>query len=147
TAIPLVMLVADAAALAALHLAPLPVIHVMGGISPEQSEIAWAALLVTGLGWLTLPLWNCLAGIVAWSPSYDQWPARWIPASPAGSVSGHSAQVLAGLCLAAWAATLPFTQPEQILARRVEQTYRIAGQKAALALMSAHERGDFPAGW
>src|SRR5262249_14445472 len=54
TAIPLVMLVADAAALAALHLAPLPVIHVMGGISPEQSEIAWAALLVTGLGWLTL---------------------------------------------------------------------------------------------
>jgi hypothetical protein len=144
TALPLVMLVADGAALTALHLAPLPVIHVMGGISPEQSEIAWTALLVTGLGWVTLPLWIYLVAIVAWSRSYDQWRARWIPVS---SATGHSALIFAGLCVAAWVATLPFTQPKQILARRVEQTYRIAGPRAALALMSAHERGDFPPGW
>ncbi len=66
-ALPLVMLVADVAALTALHLVPLPVIQLMGGISPEQDTIAWTVLLVKALAWLTLPVWIVAAAIVAYS--------------------------------------------------------------------------------
>ena len=47
----------------------------------------------------------------------------------------------------AWAALLPFTQPEQRLSRRVEQVYRSTGPAAALALISAHSRAAFPPDW
>ena len=47
-ALPLVMLVADIAALMTLYLVPLPIINVMGGI-PEQEGIAIAAFLVAFL--------------------------------------------------------------------------------------------------
>jgi len=144
-ALPLVMLVADVAALAALHLVPLPVIHVMGGISPEQDDIAWAALLVTVLGWLTLPLWIVFAAIVTYS-GHNRPECR-VPSSPEGPGRSRRALAFAALILAGWAAVLPFTQPEQILARRVERIYRIGGPAAALALMSAHDRVDFPPGW
>jgi hypothetical protein len=144
-ALALVMLVADVAALAALSLVPLPVISLMGGISPEQAKIAVAALLVSTLGWVTLPIWIILAGnlVFIWR---DQ--AEWrVPSTPERTAGGREALGFAGLMLFAWAAVLPFTQPEQILARRVERTYRNAGPAAALALMSAHDRADFPPGW
>lgn len=145
TALPLVMLVADVAALAALYLVPLPVISLMGGISPEQAELAATALLVTALGWLTLPLWIILAVIRV--NSWADWPEWRVPSTPEQAVGGHEALAFAGLILLVWVAVLPFTQPEQILARQVEQTYRHAGPTAALALMSAHDRFDFPPGW
>ncbi len=44
----LVMLVADVAALAALYLVPLPVIHLMGGISAEQETVAFTS---SSAGW------------------------------------------------------------------------------------------------
>ena len=80
-ALPLVMLVADIAALAALYLVPIPVINLMGGI-PEQQAIAFPALLVTALCWLTLPmpLWILLAGIAEHSPRNR--PSWQVPATP-----------------------------------------------------------------
>ena len=42
-AFPLVMLVADIAALAALHFVPVPVVSLMGGISSENLAIATSA--------------------------------------------------------------------------------------------------------
>ena len=143
-ALSLVMLVADIAALIALHLVPLPVINVMGGV-PEQQEIAFAALLVKVLCWASLPIWWVLAWTAAKSSNiHPEWT---VPAAP-----DRPGNVLATLAFAvsvpsAWAALLPFTQPEQRLSRRVEQVYRSTGPAAALALISAHSRAAFPPDW
>jgi hypothetical protein len=143
-ALPLVMLVADIAALTALYLVPLPVINVMGGI-PEQQAVAFPAFLATVLCWVTLPLWVLMAGVAA-SSSRNR-PEWQVPATPEQPGSRRGALAGAVAVLAAWAALLPFTQPEQRLARRVEQVYRSDGPAAALALMSAHKRTDFPPDW
>ncbi len=42
---------------------------------------------------------------------------------------------------------LPFTQPEQVRRRLVEDEFRADRITAALTLMSEHERGDFPPHW
>ncbi len=141
----LVLLVADVAALAALYLVPLPVIHLMGGISAEQETVALTALLVTGLCWAALPLLIGLAAAVVRStPDRIVWRVPSTPERPAGV---NAALAFAGLILIGWTALLPFTQPEHILARRVEQAYRRSGPAAALAMMSAHKRIDFPPDW
>ncbi len=142
--LPLVMLVAEIAALTALYLVPLPVINMMGGIPVEQ-DIAFSALLVTVLCWLTLPLWVVMAGIAVFS--IRNRPVWRVPATPDRPGGRRAALACAALVLAAWAALLPFTQPEQRLARRVERVYRRDGPAAALALMSAHNRAEFPPDW
>ncbi len=145
TALAPVMLIADVAALAALYLVPLPVIQIMGGISPEQGTIAFTALLVTALCWLTQPLWILLA-VVSVSSNGEK-PEWRVPSTRDRPPGGHAALAFAVLILIGWAALLPFTQPEPILAARLERTYRTAGPGAALALMSAHDRADFPPDW
>jgi hypothetical protein len=144
-ALSLVMLVVCTAALTALYLVPLPVVQIMGGISPEQSVIASAALQVTLLCWLTLPIWIVLAG-VAMRSSLNR-PEWKVPSMSERSSSVLGALAFATLALAAWATLLPYTQPQQGLARRVERAYRNAGPVAALNLISAHPRADFPPGW
>jgi hypothetical protein len=144
-ALPLVMLVADIAALPALHLIPLPVVQVMGGINPEEREIAFSALLATALCWASLPLWVMLAASAAYSARNK--PDWRVPATADGPAKWRGALACAVLAVVAWAAFLPFTQPEQRLAARVERAYRTAGPAAALALMSAHDRTAFPRDW
>jgi hypothetical protein len=144
-ALPLVVLVADVVALTALHLVPLPVVSVMGGINPEQQAVAATALLVRVVGWLTLPIWIVLVGIVIYSSRNE--PAWQVSSTPDVPRSRRGALILTGLILLAWASLLPFTQREQLLARRVDRTYHHNGPAAALALMSAHNRFDFPPGW
>ena len=63
--------------------------------------------------------------------------------------SGNSrgALAFAAFAVLAWSAALPFTQPEQMLAYRVDRSYRRAGPIAALDLMSAHDPEEFPPGW
>ncbi len=143
-ALPLVMLVAEIAALTALHLVPLPILNLMGGI-PEQQSIAMTALLVTFFCWVTLPLWVLMAAIA--TSSFRNQPEWRVPAPSEPPGRGRGALACAAMAVAGWAALLPFTQPEQRLAHRVDQTYRTAGPAAALALMSAHGRGDFPPDW
>jgi hypothetical protein len=143
-ALPIVMLVAEIAALTAIYSVPLPVINVMGGV-PEQQDMAFAALLVSGLCLATLPIWVVLAGIAAHSSR--NMPDWRVPATSDGPGKGKGALACAALAVVAWAALLPFTQPEQRLARQVEQVYRTSGPAAALALISAHNRADFPPDW
>jgi hypothetical protein len=144
-ALPLVMLIADAAALAALHLVPAPVIHVMGGISPEQDALAWTALMVTALCWLPLPFWIVLAAVVAFSwRNPPEWQVAATAEAPGG---GNGTLAFAALAVVGWAAALPFTQPEQILAHHIDKAYRNSGPAAALKQMSAHRRADFPPDW
>ncbi|WP_169977571.1 hypothetical protein [Tautonia rosea] len=144
-AIPLVMLVADAAALTALWFIPLPVVGMMGGVSPEQSAVAMTALLVRAWGILSLPVWIIL---VIWFASNSEDVPEWqVPAEPEPRSAGRGAIVFAGLALLAWASLLPITQPEQLRAHRVDLAYVEGGPTAALALMSGHDRRDFPPGW
>jgi hypothetical protein len=144
-ALPLVMLVADAAALAALYLVPLPVIHVMGGISPEQDALAWAAMLVTVLCWLTLPFWIGFASAEVYIGHNK--PAWQVAATSERAGLGTGALTFAGLTVVAWAVVLPFTQREQIVAHRIERAYRTSGPLAALTMMSEHNRIEFPPNW
>lgn len=142
---PVVMLVVDIAALVALYCVPLPVIPIMTGMNPEQDVIAWASLLAKLLAWVSLPVWAgwalfvilCVPSQVGWGPE---------PAEPTPR-GGHGGLVLALLILAAWGAVLFFTQPEQILAHRVDRTYREHGPGAALDLIATHEPTDFPPDW
>jgi hypothetical protein len=144
-ALPLVMIVADSAALAALHLLPLPIISVMGGVNPTNQMIAATALLATLVGWLTLPVWGVLMFFTAYSRrTVPEWQ---VPSHPERAGRSRGALGFAVLVIAFWAALLPLTQPAQILAHRVERTYRSNGPAAALTLMSAHARTDFPFGW
>jgi hypothetical protein len=143
--LPLVMLVADAAALTALWVIPLPVVGMMGGVSPEQEAVAMTALLVRALGTLSLPVWIVL---VIWFASNSEDRPEWqVPAEPEPRTAGRGAIVFAGLALLAWAALLPITQPEQLRAHRVDLAYDEGGPTAALELMSGHDRGDFPPAW
>jgi hypothetical protein len=143
-ALPIVMTVADVAALVALYVVPLPILNVMGGI-PEENTIAIFALLVTGLCWVTLPVWLFGAGLAA-RRQKDR--AEWCVAP---AIQHHRVPrgglVFAAMCVAVWMALLPFTQRALALARHVDETYRQAGAEPAIALMSAHARRDFPPDW
>lgn len=144
-ALPLVMLVADVAALTALAVVPMPVVSLMGGISPEQAGIAFAGLLVNVLGWLSLPIWILYVLVLAiGSTDRPEWR---VPRTAEGPGRGRGALAVSVVVLLAWAALLPANQPEQIRAARVRQAYRDDGPAAALTMMSAREPGDFPPGW
>ena len=122
-------LVADTAALAALFIVPLPVISVMGGVNPENQDIAVTARLVAFFGLLSLPVWSVLAGSAAYSRrDVPEWTAPPMAEPPAGNREVVALTVLA--CVF-WAALLPFTQPAQNLAWRVEHAYRGSGPAAA----------------
>jgi hypothetical protein len=143
-ALALVMLVADSVALVALHLVPLPVVNVMGGI-PLQQQIALAAFLVRVLCWLTLPIWIVL--VLAAMRSSRLRP-RWESDKPTEQQAVSALPLgLALLILLAWASLLPFTQPAQRLAYQVDRVYRNQGIVAAQALISKHQRSDFPTDW
>jgi hypothetical protein len=117
----------------------------MGGISPEQDALAWIAMMITVLCWLTLPFWLGFGAAVVCSSRTN--PECRIPPTAERSAGGIGSLVFAGLTVLGWAAVLPFTQREQILVHRVEQAYRTSGPAAALKMMSAQKRSDFPPDW
>jgi hypothetical protein len=117
----------------------------MGGINPEQNAIAWFVLRVQVVCWITLPLWIIAGAVAAYS---RRGCADWkVLSTSRESGNGRGALAFAALAVVAWSVALPFTQPEQMLAYRVDQSYRRAGPNAALDLMSAHDPEDFPPGW
>ncbi len=145
TAFALVLLFVDIAALVALNLVPLPVIPIMGGTSPDHVSLAFAAVFVLLLSWVTLPVWIVMVLMAAFSTrNHPDWLAH---STPQAEGSPGLALAFAGLAVAAWAALLPFNQPQQQLAHRVETAYRSKGPSAALAVLSAHTPDDFPPGW
>ncbi len=143
----LVMTFADLEALFALQFVPVPIMDIMGGIRLNESELVMksAALVVLQGGICSLPLWligAIWAGIVS-KPAWQVDPI-------VHGKSSRSSWPMWGLAwgsLAIWTFILPFTQPEQILRRRVEQQLAKGQITAALAEMSAHPPDDFPPHW
>ncbi len=146
TALCVVMLFADALALAALQSVPLPVINVMGGVRVSESEAVLrnTALMVRVLGFCSLPLW-LLCALLALAQSRPSWQTP--PAQDLSARGGRGLWFLGLASLAVWAAVLPFTQPEQQLRSCVERLLKGGKIAEGLAEMSAHSPEDFPPHW
>jgi hypothetical protein len=155
----LVMLVADAALLVGLIVTSLPrreaastpqLLSHMGGVPPprprsrDQHLLTSVTCAVAALAVLTLPLWG--VGVYQMRPSADSWrrlaaaPGPW-SAPDAGVWSLVGGAALFFLCL------LPWSQRPQRLRGRVERLLKQGQVAAALELMSAHARADFPPSW
>lgn len=143
----LVMLFADAVALAILRLTPLPVFSIMGGIRLSESEqmIQGTTLLIGLCGVLSFPVWFLGTAVVAYRKRLT-----WQTATAAASCDRRvaaSAWAVGVLSLLIWIPVLPLTQPEQQLRHAVERDLREGNIYQALATMSAHPRDAFPPHW
>lgn len=147
TATILVLTFADAVAEAALLLAPLPVVSIMGGIRLTQSEqlIADITCLVKVLGILALPL-ILLGSLIVWLLARPNWRG-FSESLPTDRNPSKGLVSLAVASVAVWGFLLPFTQPEQIRRYRVERLLRSDRVQEALQEMSAHSRDDYPPHW
>jgi hypothetical protein len=140
------MFFADTVALIILRSTPLPIFQLMGGIrlSPSEQTIQTVALLVGFLGVVSWPVWFIGLIVVGW-PRPSEWKLEW----DEGLRTPHSARVwgLAAGSVAAWIFVLPHTQSEQQLKWRVDRDLRGGRLQEAVAILSAHERKDFPPHW
>jgi len=141
----LVMLLADAEALLALQIVPIPVWQVMGGVrqSPAEGFLAFVGVAIRAVATLSVVVWaiGALVAAILARPSWQTVAPDDLPSA------GRSLDVLALASVVVWAFVLPFTQPEQQLRYRVEQNLTQGRIAEALAEMSAHEPTDFPPHW
>jgi hypothetical protein len=141
----LVLLFADVLMLVLLQFLPVPLLDVMGGIRLTEGErvIQEVAEAVCLLGWLSLPVWAVGAMLVAVVTR----PGWRVPDAQPLPQPTRSLMAFAIISVLAWAAVLPFTQPEQLKRRQVERVYAAGNMKKAVALMARHRREDFPPHW
>jgi hypothetical protein len=146
TAFVLVAFFADTVMLTLLHLTPLPVISIMGGVrlSPSEQVISATSFLAGLSGILTWPVWAIVSLVIIWSRGLQ--PYELHAQSERPSV-GLSAWLLGVVALLVWIPILPQTQPEQQLRHVVENELRNGQIERALATMSKHKRSDFPPHW
>lgn len=142
----LVMLFANAVTMAALAIAPAPVIDVMGGLRQTEREqlVSNVTLLATVVAWLSAPVWLLLAAVAA-ARLRPEWPEP-EPDEAGASVPRALAWPLC-MALTASIALLLVGQPEQVRRAQVERLFAESRFDAALAYLSEHERGDFPPNW
>ena len=145
-ALPL-LLFADSIALLALWFAPLPVVSFMGGIRLTEGEnlIQGTAFLVGFFGTISWLIW--LIGTCIVSATHrlkHHFPV--IADLPVGGIS-RGLWLVASCSLIVWVVVLPYTQPKQQLRRSVEQSLQVGEISAALAVMTRHDRADFPPYW
>ncbi len=143
TALCLVMTFADGLALWLLRFLPFPLIEVMGGIRLSEADQVRRELAVTLLAWggCSFPVW-ALGCFTAFGGK-----PRWqVAEEPRGRPSGALILVVCS-SVAVWGLVLPFTQPEQQLRHEVERDFAAGRVAEGVAVLSAHERGDFPPHW
>lgn len=146
-AIALVFVLADAEALLAVWLSPVPLFDFMGGIRYTESErvIRTTAANTLLLAACSFPFW-ILLGIAAAVKAQPVWCVlQFAESSPEERT--HTMSILAGMSLLGWTLLLPFTQPELILRLNVERLFKAEQFEAALDVMSAHEANAFPPHW
>ncbi len=141
----LVMLYADIVTIAAVFLAPMPVIDVMGGLRQTEREaiVASATFTIRVLSVISAPVWllAALIGAVFFHPSWPRHEHRAVEAKSRGLL------VLAAASVLIWTPALVVTQPEQMRKRQVERFLSDGRIAEALAYMSNCRESDFPPGW
>ncbi len=143
----IVMLFADTVAAVLLFQVQLPIVAIMGGIRLSQSEqvlhnTVFLLRVFTVLSW---PVWLIGFGIAVFreQPKWEYQPAGHAPYLRVAPHLWSTAAALLGM----WVFILPLTQPEQQLRGQVERAL-VGGRIAeGLAIMSAHERDNFPPHW
>jgi hypothetical protein len=98
-ALPVVMLVADAIAWAALVFSPVPIIHIMGATDPRAQLVSNVSVNVLGLSTISFPVWLVLA---VWAGA--TWRPCWSVPEPERPRRAGRAMGFSGLAVAAWAA-------------------------------------------
>jgi hypothetical protein len=139
-----VLLFADGVALLAIVFAPMPVLHLMGGVrlAPTEAVLVATAGTVFCFGGCTLPCW-----FVGWATAHAARPKKGQPVELIKARPSGPLWLLAVFSVAVWPFVLPHTQPEQRLRRSADTLFK-AGQFAeALDLMSQHSPDDFPPHW
>jgi hypothetical protein len=139
-----VMMFADGVALLAVGFAPMPVLHLMGGVrlAPTEALMAATAGSVFCFGGCTLPFW-----FMGWATAHVTRPEGGKPAGLISLRPTPSLWLLAIVSAAVWPFILPFTQPEQRLRRLADAEFRTGNLAGALDLMSRHSREEFPPHW
>ncbi|MBI3861378.1 MAG: hypothetical protein HY290_05740 [Planctomycetia bacterium] len=142
----IVLFFADTVALVMLRLTPLPLFDMMGGIrlSPSEQTIRDVACVVQIIGTLTWPIWmiGALVAVFRRKTAGDPASEPFVP-----NRIDRSLWILAIGSLAVWTVVLPLTQPQQQLKWRVDRDLRRGRLEDGVALLSAHERSDFPPHW
>jgi hypothetical protein len=141
----LVMAFADAVALVAIFLLPMPVIDVMGGLRHTDSEsvILGVSILVKLSGILSAPVW-AIGALTVWI----RWDPDWrVPTDQPRRQTARGMWALAVASVVIWFLVLPWTQREQRLRTKAELGLKAGRIAEALEFMSAHEQSDFPPQW
>ena len=140
-----VMLFADAVALASLTVVPIPIIQFMGGVRLTESErlIQQTALMIGVWGTLSLLVWF-LGTVAVATVRRDPWKLE----TPTSELRvTRSAWTFAALSVLVWIAVLPATQAEQRLRWQVERGLRAGRIDDVMRIMSAQAPEDFPPHW
>ncbi len=142
----LVLLFADTIVLVASFTMPRPVFQVMGGVRLNALEQLNAS--VAGMSCcFSVLLWPILFAVAtgSFSASRSSWST---PDKPPLQRKVHrSSWIVGALSIAIWAAIIPFTQPQQFLRYRVERELIHGDLPHGLAMMSEHQRDEFPPNW
>jgi hypothetical protein len=144
-ALVVVLAVSDVAVQAALWGVPLPLLSIMGGVQLAEADLILANLtfLVRTFGFLALfaLVPTAIGTLVVLRRNVV--PPR-VP-TPTGTT--RPLALLAVASVLAWAAFLPFTQPEQRRRWEVESDLRAGRVERAVEAMSALPREAFPPHW
>jgi hypothetical protein len=119
----------------------------MGGVRLSEAEnvVRNATATVAFWGGCTFPVWFIIACVYFFISPRPRWQAAWPPRDDAAVSPPLKAVALASILV--WVFVLPFTQPEQMLRRRVESAFREGRIADGVATLSAHGPDDFPPQW
>ena len=139
-----VMLMADTVAIVAIVASPTPIVGLMAGVQygPGEELIGLASHAVLVLAHLSWLIW--LVGTLGVGFGRRGW--SWLATPMPGQVA-RLTWVIAALTLVMWIPSMFYTQPEQVRRRSVERAFRSGRTADAVAILTKHERDDFPPYW
>jgi hypothetical protein len=127
-------------------LVAVPLICTMSGLHQKEGEG-----IVVSVGWYVvwaavgfLPI--CALGLILTHSERGPWQGPLAPSEPR-TFPSRGVWCLAISSVAIWGLILPFTQPSLILKTEVDNDLKGGRIAEGLALMSAHQPGDFPQDW
>ncbi len=144
-----VLLVADGVLLAAILCSPVPPLQLMGGVRLTDREMLIQSVAFTvGFGaFVTLPVWMIGCAYVGLAKSRRSAIKPTAPHPLVLASPGRGMVYMAVASVAIWAVILPVPQRQQRLRSAVESAMHAGRIEEGVAIMSAHNRADFPRVW